>query len=365
MPAKLAADRSLFTAVVLLLVLGLVMVYSASAVFEPGDFGFKYSRSLLVKQTAAAVLGTLMMVVAMTIDYRTFRSPWIIYAAFLGTVALLVAALFSGSLNGSSRWISVAGVSVQPSELAKLALVFFLASHIERKRDRINEMSFLVPCVGATGIMAALILYEPDYATMAMVLLIGGLMMFLAGLAWRFVLGAGLVGAAGLAFLALSEEYRRERIMAFLRPESDPQGGGFQIIQSKLAIGSGEVLGVGLGQSGQKLHYLPAASSDYIFAIFSEELGFVGAALLMGLFVLLAWRGIVAGWRAPDEFGRFVAWGITAMLVGQALVHVSVTLQLFPPTGITLPYVSAGGSSLVTTLLASGVLLNVSQHAHA
>lgn len=363
MAKKLMFDRALFIAVVLLLVAGLVMVYSSSAVFEPGDFGFKYSRSLLVKQTAAAILGVMVMGIAMMIDYRTFRSPWVIYAGVVGALSLLVAALFAGSLNGSSRWVSVAGVSLQPSEVAKLALVFFLASHIERKRDRINESSFLIPSLGATGLMAFLIYLEPDYATMALILLIGGLMIFLAGLAWKSVVVAGVVGVAGLAFLALSASYRRARILAFLQPEADPQGGGFQIIQSKLAVGSGGVFGMGLGQSGQKLHFLPAASSDYIFAILSEELGLIGALLLLSLFVLLAWRGVLAGWRAPDEFGRFVAWGITAMLVGQALVHVSVTLQLFPPTGVTLPYISAGGSSLVTTLLASGVLLNVSQHA--
>lgn len=363
MPRKLVFDRALLVSVVLLVVGGLVMVYSSSAVFEPGDFGFKYSRSLVVKQTAAAVLGLLVMGMTMFIDYRTFRSRLLIYGGLLLVLALLVAALFSGSLNGSSRWVSIAGVSFQPSELAKLVLVFFLASHIERKRDRIDEKTFLIPSLGVTGLIAFLIFREPDYATMALVVLIGASMIFLAGLAWKTVLGVGLLGVVGLLVLAFSESYRRARILAFLRPEADPQGSGFQIIQSKLAIGSGGVFGLGLGQSGQKLDYLPAASSDYIFAIWSEELGLVGAVALLTLFAVLAWRGVVAGWQAPDEFGRFVAWGITAMLVGQALVHVSVTLQLFPPTGVTLPFVSAGGSSLVTTMLAAGVLLNVSQHA--
>ncbi len=360
MAKKLAYDKVLFTTIVLLVGVGLVTIYSASAAVARGS-GL-LDNPFLVKQALWTGLGLLAMTVTMHMDYRRLRSPWVIYPLLGGLYLLLAGVLFSPELNGTRRWVFLGPLSLQPSELAKLALVPFIASQIERKSDRINHPDFLLPAAAFTLLAAGLIVLEPDFGTAVLLVMTVFLMVFLAGLSWRYVVGIGAAVVPLLYFLVISVSYRRQRLFTFLNPERDPLGRGFQALQSLIAVGSGGVFGLGPGRSVQKLFFLPHPESDFIFAILSEEMGMIGALAVVALFAVLAWRGAVAGWRAPDLFARYLAWGLTGILVIQALINVSVTIALLPTKGIPLPFISYGGSSLVVTLAACGLLLNVSQH---
>jgi len=360
MAKKLAFDKLLFTTVVLLLIFGLVMVYSASAAVAR-DKGVTLN-PFLVKQGAAAALGLVAMAAAMHFDYRRLRRGWMVYGLLGAVLALLVAVLFQPELNGTRRWFHFGGVSLQPSELAKLAFVPFLAWQLERKADRVNRPELLLPVGVFTCLTAGLILLEPDLGTAVLLCATTFLLLFLAGLSWRYVVGGLAVALPVLYFAVVAVPYRRQRLLAFLDPEADPYGAGFQALQSLIAVGSGGVLGLGPGASHQKLYFLPHPHSDFVYAIVAEELGMVGALLLVILFLLLAWRGAVAGWRAPDLFGRYLGWGLTGILVLQALINISVAVALLPTKGIPLPFISYGGSSLVVSMTLCGVLLNLSQH---
>jgi cell division protein FtsW len=361
MAKKKAVDKWLFTAVALLLALGLVMVYSASsAVARERDVAIN---PFLAKQAAAAVLGLGLMIGLMHFDYRRLRRPTVVYGLLALSLAALAAVLFQPVMNGTRRWFLVGGLSLQPSEAAKLALVVFIAWQLDRKPDRVNQPEVLLPCALATGLTAGLVLLEPDLGTTVLLLGVAFVLLFLAGLGWKPVLASAALVPPVLWALVLAAPYRRERLLAFLDPEADPLGSGYQPLQSLIAVGSGGVFGRGLGESVQKLHFLPHPHSDFIYAIVAEELGLVGGLAVLGLFGLVLWRGVRAGVRAPDLFGRYLAWGITASLVLQALINVSVAVALLPTKGIPLPFVSYGGSSLVATLAACGVLLNLSEHA--
>jgi cell division protein FtsW len=359
MAKKLAFDKVLFTTVVLLMFFGLVMVYSASSALARDQAPNHY----LVKQAVAAGLGLVLMAWLMHVDYRRLRSPAVVYPLLFASLALLVGVLFSPPLNGTRRWFFVGGVSLQPSELAKLALIPFLAYQIEKKEERVNELSFLLPAGFFTALAAALILLEPDLGTAVLLGATFFLMVFLAGLRWRWIVAALAFVPPLLGLLVMMEPYRRQRFFAFLDPEKDPLGSGFQALQSLIAVGSGGVFGLGPGKSVQKLFFLPHPESDFIFSIVAEELGMIGALLVVLGFCLLAWRGLRAAAKAPDVFGRFLGWGLTGVLVTQALINVSVAVALLPTKGIPLPFISYGGSSLVVTLCICGVLLNLSQHA--
>ena len=363
MAKKLAFDRWLFTSIVLLLVFGLVMVYSASGLRVAQTDAPVLELTPFNKQLIAACLGLVGMFIAMQFDYRRLREPWMVYLVVLAVVALLVIVLFSPQLNNSRRWIFLFGFSLQPSELAKLALVVYLAYQLERKSDRVNSSALLVPSLVVMGLLGVLVLLQPDLGTTAMLIGMGALLLFLGGVAWRYVLGGLALAAPALLAVAVLDPRRWQRITSFLDDESNALAEGWQVSQSLIAIGSGGISGVGLGQSVQKQAFLPMANTDFIFSVVCEEWGFIGAVALLGLFGFFAWRGFRAGDRAPDRFGRHLAWGLTAMLVGQAFLHMSIALKLVPTTGVTLPFVSYGGSSLIMTLAAAGVLLNVSQHA--
>jgi cell division protein FtsW len=357
---KLAFDRVLFTVVVLLVLLGLVMVYSASAPMARAQG--RALNPFLLRQMVAALVGFAAMAVAMHVDYRHLKRRGVVAAMLATVVALLVLVLFGPELNATRRWLFVAGVSIQPAELAKLALVPFVAYHLDRGLERVNRRELLLPVGLATGAIAGLVILQPDLGTAVLIVATVATLLFLGGLAWRYIL-LGLAAAlpAG-ALLIWMAPYRRARLFAFLDPEKDPLGSGFQALQSLIAIGSGGVTGLGPGESVQKLYFLPYPHSDFIFAIVAEELGMLGAIVLVGLFALLFWRGVRAGLRAPDPFGKFLGWGFASMLVLQALINISVALALLPTKGIPLPFLSYGGSSLVVSLAACGVLLNVSQH---
>jgi cell division protein FtsW len=281
-----------------------------------------------------------------------------------GTTVLLIVVLFLPTLNDTHRWMRVGALSFQPSELAKVAVVVFLAYHLERRRERVNEfLPSLFPALLLLGWFAFLVFIQPDLGTAATMVLVGSVMLFLAGVRLRYFAALAVPGLAVLYQAVMVAAYRRDRIEAFLNPYSDPRGSGYQIIQSLIAVGTGGVTGSGLMEGRQKLFYLPYPYSDFIFAVVGEELGLIGAAAVVAGFVLFLWRGIRAARRAPDDFGMYLAAGLTLAIVLQAFINLSVVLGLVPAKGIPLPFISAGGTSLVLTLLSLGVVLNVSQHA--
>ena len=363
MAKKLTFDKLLFTAVVLLVVLGLIMVYTSSVAISSEGDGFVVSRALFVRQAVAALIGLAAMVVAMQVDYQVLKTQWMVYLALGGVLALLVLVLNLQPHNNTYRWLRVGNFSMQPSELAKVMLVFFLAYQVDRKWGEVNRLKFLIPAAGTIALLFVLVTIEPDLGTATILLLVGGVMLFLGGLGWRFITVAGLVSLPVFWMQVKAHPYRYERMTAFFQNTTDPRAEGWQQAQSLIAVGSGGLTGVGLGQSGQKLRYLPEANSDFIFSILCEELGLIGGGLVLLLFAVFAWRGLRAGVRAPDQFGRHLAWGLTALVGLQALLHMSVTLRLLPVTGTPLPLLSYGGSSLVCSLFVCGMLLNVSQHA--
>ena len=362
MARKLKSDRVLFIATLLLVGLSIVMVYSASAVVAFERAGSPYL--FLIKQSMWAALGMAVLGIVMRVDYRHYREPAFIWTS-LGVVSVaLVGVYFSTPVNHAHRWFGIGGLGVQPSELAKLTAIFFIAALLERRMHRINEVKYsLLPIGLVLACLVALILPEPDFGTTMSLLLIATVMIFAAGLNYRYIVGAGLVAMPTVAILVWSYAYRLKRVKTFLNPWSDPLGDGFQIIQSFIAVGTGGVWGRGLMNGVQKLFYLPEPHTDFIYAVISEELGLVGATAVVICFLVITWRGLRIALRAPDGFGAFLALGLTTMVSVQALVNISVVLGLLPTKGIALPFVSAGGSSLLINLLGMGILLNVSQHA--
>lgn len=361
MARKLKSDRILFLTTILLVGLSVVMVYSASALLALERFHQPYL--FLTKQVMWATLGIAVLGLIMRVDYRTYKQPVFIWSALAIAFGCLVAVLFSAPVNNARRWFSIGGLGVQPSELAKLAAIFFIAALLERRMHRINEPGYaLLPIGIVTAALAALILLEPDFGTAMSLLAIVCIMVFAAGLNYTYIIGAALAALPVLAMVAMGASYRRRRLLSFLNPWEDPLGDGFQIIQSLIAVGTGGVSGRGLMNGVQKLFYLPEPHTDFIYAVISEELGLVGASLVLLCFCVITWRGLRVALRAPDAFGTFVALGLTTMVAVQALINMSVVLGLMPTKGIPLPFVSFGGSSLLINLLGMGVLLNVSQH---
>lgn len=361
MARKLIFDRVLFAVVMALVGLGMVMVYSSTAAVARNS-GSTLGNVLFIKQAIAALLGLGLMLVCMHFDYRKLKEPTFIYCALGAIVVMLIAVLFGPEINGSRRWFRIGGLSFQPSELAKLVAIVFVAYQIDRKRDRIDSHLFLIPVASVIGLFSALILVGKDLGTTAMLCLPIGIMIFLAGISVRFVIAGALTVVPVVGLAIATQEYRRRRLLAFLDPEADPLGMGFQLLQSLIAVGSGGIFGLGPGGSVQKLHFLPSPHADFIFSIVAEELGLLGSALFIGLFVVLLWRGALAGLHAPESFGRFLCWGLTTLLFAQALIHMSVVLGVLPTTGVPLPFISHGGSSLIVSMMAAGLILNVSQH---
>jgi len=361
---KLKIDRVLFTATLLLICVSVVMVYSASAVVALERFQQPYL--FLTKQALWSVLGLAVLVVAMRVDYRTYRNEAFIWCLLGLVVLMLVGVLFSAPINGTRRWFAVGGLGIQPSELAKVACVFFTALMLERRMHRIDDLSYsLLPIGLILGLVVALILLQPDFGTSISLALVVAVMVFAAGLHYRYFVGLALTALPAIYIVLVSAPYRRRRLLAFWDPWADPLGDGFQIIQSLVAVGTGGVFGRGLMAGVQKLFYLPEPHTDFIYAVISEELGLVGATAILICFCVIAWRGLRIAARAEDTFGSFVALGLTTMIAAQAFVNISVVLGLMPTKGIPLPLVSFGGSSLLINLLGMGVLLNISQHESA
>jgi cell division protein FtsW len=339
------------------------MVYSASAIVAADRFQDPYA--FLKKQLFWSLLGFACLWGAMSVDYRRLRraaAPLLLLSLIL--LVLVLVPPIGQEINGTRRWFRWGPMSFQPAELAKFSLVLYLAAFLERKRDDAwgFRSSFLPPLL-VSGTLAGLVVFQPDLGNSLALVLLVFCLLFLAGAPLKRM---ALVAAAAGPLIVLAiymAPYRLRRIMVFLDPWADPRGSGFQIIQSFLSLGSGGLWGQGLGGSKQKLFYLPEAHTDFIFAIVGEELGFIGAVVVVALFGCLIWRGLRVGLRAPDPFGAYLALGLTVLLAIQTIVNLGVVTGLLPTKGLPLPFVSFGGSALLTAMLSMGILLNISQHA--
>lgn len=337
------------------------MVFSASAAVEAETkfSGYHY----LLRQCAWAALGMGLMFWLMNFDYRRLSKPVIIFPALGLQLILLVLVLFWGHAHGIHRWISLGGVTVQPSEFSKLVLVVFLAYFLAMRKNAINGWrETLLPIALIVGLDALLLLKEPDFGTTLAIVVITAAMLFAAGLRPLYFAYAAFAALPILYILIFHVAYRYRRIMVFLHPYSDPLGAGFQIIQSYIAVGTGGIAGVGLMEGKEKLFFLPEPQTDFIFAVIAEELGFVGAIFVVALFGIILWRGLRAAARCSNDFGRLLAVGLTLLVIVQALVNISVVVGLLPTKGIALPFISYGGSSLLANLMAMGILLNIAQN---
>jgi cell division protein FtsW len=363
-PVKKSTPDFLLVIVTLsLLAVGLIMVYSASAVWA--SYKFDDSFFFVKRQLLFAGVGVFAMFFIMNIDYWTWRT----WAKVLLIVCfvLLILVLIPGIgvvRNGSRSWIGVGAFSIQPSEFMKLAMIAFLAKFLSERQKMITSFKRgLLPSLSIVFLAFTMIMLQPDLGTGTVMVGTCVVMIFISGARISHFIMLGMVGLVGFAGLVLSAPYRIKRITSFLDPWSDPLGSGFQIIQSLYAIGPGGLFGLGLGQSRQKFFYLPEPQTDFIFAIISEELGFIGATFVLLLFALLLWRGIRISLGAPDLYGSLLAVGIISMIAIQVMINVGVVTGLMPVTGITLPFLSYGGSSLTLMLMAVGVLLNISRYA--
>ncbi|MGH9267776.1 MAG: putative lipid II flippase FtsW, partial [Acidimicrobiales bacterium] len=359
-----ATGPLVLAAVVLALVgLGVVLVLSASSVTALREHGTSWY--VFRRQALCAAVGAVGMALAARFDYRGLRvlaAPALIVSAIL--LALVVVPGAGLTVSGATRWLAIGPIVVQPSELAKLALVLFCAALLTRRADRMDDTRFtLRPVLLVVGLLAVLVMTEPDLGT---TLVLGGTalaILFIAGTPLRSLalVGAALAGVTLLA--ARLEPYRWERLISFLNPWADASNTGYQATQSLVALGSGRLTGVGLGAGRAKWGFLPAAHTDFIFAVIGEELGLLGGLVVVGLFATLTVLGVRAALRAPDRFGLLVAAGITAWFAGQAVLNIGAVVRLLPITGIPLPFLSAGGSSLVVSMVAAGILVNIARQA--
>ncbi|MFF2482886.1 stage V sporulation protein E [Paenibacillus sp. NPDC058071] len=360
--AKSAPDVWMIVSIALILAIGLIMVYSASAVLAFHEHGDKFY--FVKRQFIWAVIGIGALLVTMNTNYLVWRK-WAKPALIICFALLLIVLIPGiGVVRGGARsWLGIGSFGIQPSEFMKLAMLLFLAKWLSEKQQTITHFTKgLLPPLGLVGLAFGLIMLQPDLGSGAVMVGASMLLIFTAGA--RIIHLASLmgVGVFGMIGLIIAEPYRLDRITGFLDPWADPRGTGYQIIQSLYAIGPGGLVGLGLGMSRQKFSYLPEPQTDFIFSILSEELGFIGGASLILLFLVLVWRGIRAAISAPDTFGSLLAVGIIGIVGVQVLINIGVVIGAMPVTGITLPLVSYGGSSLTLLLTALGILLNISRY---
>jgi cell division protein FtsW len=362
MAKRVSVDRWLFAVTMLLVFVGLVMVFSASAVMARERFGSPYA--FLSKQLIWAVAGLMAMLVTMRVDFRRYKHPALVFSFMGMTTLLLISVFFLDRSHNTHRWIHAGGFSFQPSELAKPVLILFLAYFLESRAKSMDDVrNTLMPAATPILMFLGLIVLEPDLGTAIACAGIAGCILYVAGMRMRYFGYAFAASLPALYILIFHVAWRRDRILAFLNPYADRQKTGFHIIQSLIAVGTGGVTGLGLMEGKQKLFYLPEPHTDFIFAVTAEELGLVGALFVVALFAIFLWRGMRASWRTEDMFGRYLAVGITSMVVMQAFINISVVLGMMPTKGIPLPLVSYGGSSLFVTLACIGVLLNITKQA--
>jgi len=360
MAKRVSVDRLLFIVTLLLVFIGLVMVFSASAVIAKERYHSGYF--FLLRQMGWAVAGFIAMMIGMRVDYKRLKHPAVVFGLLGLTTLMLISVFFLDRAHHTHRWIHFSGFSFQPSELAKPALILFLACFLEaRTRSMDDWRNTLLPAVLPTLVFIALIVFQPDLGTAIACGAITICILFVAGLEIKYLAYSFVGSLLPLYFLIFHVAYRRDRILAFLDPYSDPQGRGFHIIQSLIAVSTGGLTGVGLMEGKEKLFYLPEPHTDFIFSVLGEELGLLGCMAVVILFAMLLWRGVRTALRTQDMFGRFLAVGITSMVVVQAFINISVVLGLMPTKGIPLPLISYGGSSLFITLACVGVLLNITK----
>lgn len=355
-------DSKLLFCVILLVGIGVTMNYSASAVLARERFGDSYfflKRSLLF-----AMAGFVGMAITTKFSYAGYRR--LVYPILAIALALVGAVFVPGigkTIGGATRWISLGPVAFQPSEAAKVAMIIFLAYSLEKKSQRIRSFGIgFLPHMLFMAVVALCILVQRDFGAAATIAAITWLMMFVAGVRLPYLLGFLAAMLPLAAMLVAGSEYRRRRILAFLNPWDDQYGSGFQMIQSFVAINEGGFFGRGLGQGQQKLFYLPEAHTDFIFSVIGEELGLVGIMLVIGLFAFFCYRGLCIALKAPDMFGRYLAVGCTLLIGMGAVFNMGVVMGVLPTKGLALPFISYGGSSLVVSLVAAGILLNISSY---
>lgn len=352
-------DYGIFYTVLFLLAIGTVMVYSASSYYSM--FTYKDSMYFLKKQILWVFVGLICMFFMMGFDYHKLKkyTPWLI----IGCIPLLLLVFLFPDTNGAQRWIKIGPLSFQPSDLTKYAVVFFLALGLEVKGEGIKKFGTgIVPYLGVSGIFAGLILAEKNLSIASVIMIVTFIMLFASGGRIKHLFGivAPAMVCAAL-FFTFSSDYRRDRMLNFTNPWKDPAGNGYQLIQSFYALGAGGVTGLGLGQSRQKTLYMPEPHNDFIFSIIGEELGLIGCLVIIALFIIFIWRGISVAIKAKDTYGTLLAIGITSVIAVQALINIAVVTGSMPVTGVPLPFISYGGTSLVINLTAMGVLLNISR----
>lgn len=357
------SDKILWTCTLALVLFGLVMVASAGVSFSKLRFGDEYL--LLRRQVFFGLLpGLVIFYLAQRINYRFWKkiSTWL-FLLSLVFLALVFIEGFGSTLKGASRWLDLGPLSFQPSEFAKLSLIFYLAAWLETKEGQFkNLLETLAPFLVIISVLGFLVIMQPDLGTLGVMAMIALVMYFSAGAPLNQIFGIIIAGLVSFFILAKAAPYRMNRLLSFMNPSLDPQGIGYQVKQALIAIGSGGILGVGLGHSRQKFNYLPEPVGDSIFAIIGEELGIIGTVSVVLLFLAFAMRGFKIAKNAPDFFSRMAAIGITSWIVLQAFINIAAITSLIPLTGVPLPFISYGGTSLVFTMFAAGVLLNISKY---
>ena len=356
-------DKTILLLAVVLTCFGVVMVYSSSSIMAAKRFGD--GLYFLKRQGLYAILGFILMAAMMHLDYHHLRR--LVIPFFLCCAVMLVAVLIPGigsHAGGAARWIRLPGFSIQPAELAKLGLILYMAHSLAKKKEKIKSFKFgFIPYMVVLAVLLFLMLLQPDLGGALTLGVVAMVMLLVAGTRLSYLMSVVILALPFLYFAVMNVDYRRRRIMAFLNPWEDPTNTGFQIIQSWIAFGTGGLFGNGLGEGKQKLFYLPEAHTDFIFSVVGEELGFAGVIVITAMFLVLVMRGLRTSLGAPDDFGRYLAFGVTLLLGLQAFVNIAVVMGMLPTKGLALPFLSYGGTSLLTTLLSVGILLNISSQA--
>lgn len=350
-------NYTLFIIVTILTAIGILMIYSSSAIpalKRMNDLFF-----FLKRQMIWAVIGIVMMIIVSRIDYKNWDRLFLLIFGL--TIFLLILVLIMGKeVNGARRWLRLGILSFQPAELAKLTIIIYMARIIAKKGERIKDfMNGFLPVMSVVGLFVMLIMIEPDAGTAVTIGIIALSLLFAGGARLKHIMFLGIMMTPLMYTLVFNVGYRMQRLKTYWDPWKDPYNSGYQIIQSYLALGSGGLFGVGLGEGKQKLFFLPEAHTDFIFSILGEELGFAGGAAVIALFAALIWLGFVISLRAEDAFGKYAALGITIMIGMQAVINICVVTGLLPTKGIPLPFVSFGGSSLLVNMMSIGILMNI------
>lgn len=354
-------DFPLMITTLLLVLIGVVAVFSASFYSSISESGSPYG--FAIKQVVFAIIGLICMILSTKMNYhvwRTFSMPILGISFFL---LFIVIAGAGSTVNGATRWIRIFGFSLMPGEISKFSMIIATAAYISAKPSRINTVKGLSPIIICLGLAGYLIMKQPSLSVAATLAVIVMFMLIVAGLNKMFLIGGGTLFAAALIFAIIGDRdgYRFARVTGFLHPFKDASGDSFQVVQSLMALGSGGIFGVGIGKSIQKTMYLPEPHNDFIMAIIGEEVGFVGLLVIIVLYVILIWRGVIIAINAPDLFGTLLATGIVSMVATQVVFNIGVVTSSLPATGVAMPYISYGGNALIIFMTCSGILLNISK----